>query len=97
MHTCYKRRVKHIQILWIVHRLIQIHEIKHQPLKIVPTTNNQLKKLEDEMVNDDESEAQRSFAFHYTWSHQCLEFAIDTYSVAYILTVVSEIDPKLNV
>jgi len=44
-----------------------------------PTTSNQLKKFDDEEINNDEkSEGVQSFAFHYSWSDPCLEFAIQT-------------------
>ncbi|CAJ1927974.1 unnamed protein product [Sphenostylis stenocarpa] len=44
-----------------------------------PITSNQLKKFDvEEMNNDEKSELEQSFAFHYSWSDPCLEFAIQT-------------------
>ncbi|RDX88008.1 hypothetical protein CR513_30454, partial [Mucuna pruriens] len=44
-----------------------------------PMTSNQLKKFDaEEMNNDEKSEPEQSFAFHYSWSDPCLEFAIQT-------------------
>ncbi|ESW30472.1 hypothetical protein PHAVU_002G155600 [Phaseolus vulgaris] len=44
-----------------------------------PITSNQLKKFDDKEINKDEkSELAQSFAFHYSWSDPCLEFAIQT-------------------
>ncbi|XP_027912255.1 methyl-CpG-binding domain-containing protein 13-like isoform X1 [Vigna unguiculata] len=44
-----------------------------------PITSNQLKKFDDQEINNDEkSELEQSFAFHYSWSDPCLEFAIQT-------------------
>ncbi|XP_047160220.1 methyl-CpG-binding domain-containing protein 13-like [Vigna umbellata] len=44
-----------------------------------PITSNQLKKFDGEEINNDEkSELDQSFAFHYSWSDPCLEFAIQT-------------------
>ncbi|XP_052725190.1 methyl-CpG-binding domain-containing protein 13 isoform X2 [Vigna angularis] len=44
-----------------------------------PITSNQLKKFDGEEINNDEkSELDHSFAFHYSWSDPCLEFAIQT-------------------
>ncbi|KAK7406159.1 hypothetical protein VNO78_07779 [Psophocarpus tetragonolobus] len=48
-----------------------------------PITSNQLKMLDDEEMNTDEkSEPEHSFAFHYSWSDPCLEFAIQTFTGA---------------
>ena len=46
--------------------------------KIPPITNDQLEKHESEEMNDEKSEPQQSFAFHYSWSDPSLEFAIKT-------------------
>ncbi|KAK7358649.1 hypothetical protein VNO77_00587 [Canavalia gladiata] len=46
--------------------------------KIPSTTDNQLKKLEDEEMDDEKAEPQLSFAFHYSWSDPSVEFAINT-------------------
>ncbi|XP_022631333.1 methyl-CpG-binding domain-containing protein 13 isoform X1 [Vigna radiata var. radiata] len=47
--------------------------------KATPITSNQLKKFDDEEINNDgKSELDQSFAFHYSWSDPCLEFAIQT-------------------
>ncbi|KAL2348061.1 hypothetical protein Fmac_002061 [Flemingia macrophylla] len=44
-----------------------------------PIVGNQLKKFDDEEMNNDEkSELEQSLAFHYSWSDPCLEFAIQT-------------------
>ncbi|GAU19487.1 hypothetical protein TSUD_77310 [Trifolium subterraneum] len=43
--------------------------------KILPAADNQPEKLE---VDDEKSEPQLSFAFHYSWSDPCLDYAINT-------------------
>ncbi|XP_004503754.1 uncharacterized protein [Cicer arietinum] len=43
--------------------------------KVLPVADNQLEKLE---ADDEKSEPPLSFAFHYSWSDPCLEFAINT-------------------
>ncbi|PNY04952.1 methyl-CpG binding domain protein [Trifolium pratense] len=43
--------------------------------KILPAGDNQPEKLE---VDDEKSEPQLSFAFHYSWSDPCLDYAINT-------------------
>lgn len=48
-----------------------------------PITCDQLKKFDDEEMNNDEkSEPEQSLAFHYSWSDPCLEFAIQTVTSA---------------
>ncbi|KAI5383782.1 uncharacterized protein LOC127107950 [Lathyrus oleraceus] len=42
---------------------------------VLPAADNQLETLE---VDDDKSEPQLSFAFHYSWSDPCLDYAINT-------------------
>lgn len=47
--------------------------------KIPPMADNEQEKLEvDEEIDGEKSEHQLSFAFHYSWSDPCLEFAINT-------------------
>ncbi|XP_057420249.1 methyl-CpG-binding domain-containing protein 13-like isoform X3 [Lotus japonicus] len=46
--------------------------------KIPPTADNQLEKHEDGEMEDEKSEPQLSFAFHYSWSDPSVEFAINT-------------------
>ncbi|XP_061337261.1 uncharacterized protein LOC133284277 [Gastrolobium bilobum] len=46
--------------------------------KISPINNDQLKRLDDEEVNDEKSEPQQSLAFHYSWSDPCLEYTIQS-------------------
>ncbi|XP_058731970.1 uncharacterized protein LOC131603604 isoform X1 [Vicia villosa] len=42
---------------------------------VLPVADNQLETLE---VDDEKSEPQLSFAFHYSWSDPCLDYAINT-------------------
>lgn len=46
--------------------------------KTPPITDDQLEKVEDEEMDDEKSEPQLSFAFHYSWSDPSLESAINT-------------------
>ncbi|XP_019421486.1 PREDICTED: uncharacterized protein LOC109331442 isoform X1 [Lupinus angustifolius] len=46
--------------------------------KVPPLINDQLGKLEDEEIDDDKSELQQSFTFHYSCYDPCVEFAIKT-------------------
>ncbi|KAE9606578.1 putative DNA-binding domain-containing protein [Lupinus albus] len=46
--------------------------------KVPPLINDQLGKLEDEEIDDEKSELQQSFTFHYSCYDPCVEFAIKT-------------------
>ncbi|CAL0331980.1 unnamed protein product [Lupinus luteus] len=46
--------------------------------KVPPLVNDQLGKLEDEEIDDEKSELQQSFTFHYSCYDPCVEFAIKT-------------------
>ncbi|KAF7810249.1 methyl-CpG-binding domain-containing protein 13-like [Senna tora] len=60
--------------------------------KIPPKTNEQLEKLGDEQLDDEKSETQLSFAFHYSWSDPSVDFAIK--SVTGVLPAKNTVDTE---
>ncbi|XP_028804777.1 uncharacterized protein LOC114759718 isoform X2 [Neltuma alba] len=64
--------------------------VRSKSSKIPPKTCEQQEKLGEKLLDDEKSEPQLSFAFHYSWSDPSVEFAIKTLTGA--LPVENSVD-----